>query len=231
MIIGKGMIAKAFSSYSEDKEVLIFASGVSNSLQNNDSEFEREKELLEKCIKEYPKANLVYFGTCSVNDLELNCSAYVKHKQEMEKLIEKKCKKYFIFRLSQVVGKSKSPTLINFIVNKIKNKEPFNIWKNSTRNLIDVDDVFKIADYLIKNNLYINKTINIANSISLSIFDIVSVIEEILNCKGYYNIEEKGGSYRIDISKIIPHFKEIGIYFDENYLSLLIKKYYINDSQ
>ena len=39
MVIGNGMIANAFKQYENDDEVIIFASGVSNSKENNDSEF------------------------------------------------------------------------------------------------------------------------------------------------------------------------------------------------
>jgi len=226
MIIGKGMIAKAFSSYSNNKEVIIFASGVSNSLQNDEKEFQREKNLLLKSIKDNINCTFVYFGTCSVDDPELFSSSYVKHKKEMERIIEEKCTRYFIFRLSQVVGKSNSPTLINFIVDKIKNKEPFTIWKNSTRNLIDVDDVFTIADYLIENNLFINEVTNIAAPTSLSIFKIVNIVETLLDIKACYTIEERGGSYNIDTIKTLPILKNMDIYFNDKYPYLVIEKYY-----
>lgn len=228
MIIGRGMIAKAFSSYSESESILIFASGVSNSLQNNQNEFEREKKLLEESIENNPNFTLVYFGTCSVNDPELSSSPYVNHKKEMEELIKNKCSKYFIFRLSQVVGESNSPTLINFIVDKVKNKESFNVWKNSTRNLIDVEDVFRIADYLIKNEIFINQITNIASPISLSIFNIVNIIEDFLMVKGNYGIEERGGSYDIDVSKITSYFEKMQTSFNKEYPAFIIKKYYFN---
>ncbi|MDD3834991.1 MAG: NAD-dependent epimerase/dehydratase family protein [Sulfurimonas sp.] len=227
MIIGRGMLANAFSAYSENEDVLIFASGVSNSCLNEKSAFDREKKLLLESIANYPKCVLVYFGTCSVEDPELCNSPYVMHKREMEELIEKSCKRYFIFRLSQVVGEGSSPTLINFIVNKLQNRELFHVWKNSTRNLIDVDDVFKVADYLIKNNLYANEITNIATPISLSIFHIVEIIEELLGLRGDYEILPRGGSYDIDTLKIAHLFDEMLVCFDEKYPSMIIKKYFL----
>ncbi|MEJ2498930.1 MAG: hypothetical protein P8Y46_06430 [Sulfurovaceae bacterium] len=50
MIIGNGMLAHEFSDYKDDNDIIIFASGVSNSGETRESEFEREKELLTKTI-------------------------------------------------------------------------------------------------------------------------------------------------------------------------------------
>lgn len=226
MIIGKGMIAKAFSKYENNMNIIIFASGVSNSTINLDVEFKREHELLLGTIAKYPNETIVYFSTCSVYDPELSKTAYVCHKRKMEKLIQKNCKKYYIFRLPQVVGITTNSTLVNFIVNKIKNNETLTVWKNSTRNLIDVDDVFKIAQYLIENNFFINETTNIALPFSLSILNIVSIVEELSRNKAHYTIENRGGSYEIDTSKIGVHLKNIDVSFFENYSYSIIKKYF-----
>ena len=226
MIIGKGMIARAFSAYDNNSEVIIFASGVSNSLGSEEIHFNREKELLEKTIQNHPNSVLVYFGTCSVSDPELSHCPYVKHKIKMENIIQKSCKHYYIFRLSQVVGKTNSPTLVNFLVKKIESREPFNIWEHSTRNLIDVDDVFKIAHYLIQNRLFTNQITNIAAPLSLSIFDIVAIIEQLSGHKGYYDIENRGGHYDIDTNKIFSYINAIGVSFVEKYPFSIIEKYF-----
>ena len=229
MVVGRGMIANAFFSYELSRDVVIFASGVSNSLLNEESDFRRERELLMQSIKSNPNAIIVYFGTCSVNDPELFNTPYVIHKLEMERLIERECKNYFIFRLSQVVGRGSSPTLINFIVDRLEKRESFSVWKNSTRNLIDVEDVFKITDYLIQNNIFMNEITNIAAPFSLSIFDIVATVEELLGQKGCYEVEDRGGSYEINSDKIAPFLDEIGVRFDKNYPSLIIKKYFLDE--
>ena len=43
MIVGKGLIASQFNDWWKDKDVVIFASGVSNSKEGKQSEYEREK--------------------------------------------------------------------------------------------------------------------------------------------------------------------------------------------
>ena len=134
MVIGNGIIAKAFSSYNENSNVIIYASGVSNSKETSPKKYERERKLLNNTILQCNKKTLVYFSTCSITDKSLQQSEYVSHKIAMEKLITNNCKSYYIFRLPQVVGRTNSPTLVNFIAKAIKNEEPFVVQKNATRN-------------------------------------------------------------------------------------------------
>ena len=49
MIVGNGLIAKALQKI-DAPEMVFFASGVSNSLENNKKAFEREVNLLKKTI-------------------------------------------------------------------------------------------------------------------------------------------------------------------------------------
>ena len=225
MIVGSGMIAKAFKEYGNSNKVLIFAKGVSNSLETKKEEFERETALLLETIEKYRDRTLVYFGTCSALDSQNNYNAYIEHKVKMENIIQENCKNYFIFRLPQVVGKATSPTLINFLATHIKNGTPFHLWKNSKRNLIDVVDVYKIASYLINNGILKNKVTNIASSESVNITTIVKKIELLLDKKADYTMEDKGTFYDIDISKISKYLLDIGICFGGNYIDVVLDKY------
>lgn len=224
MIIGKGMIAKAFATY-QDNDIVIFASGVSNSQETNEKNFTREYNLLVSTINENKNSTLVYFSTCSIEDDFMKETLYVKHKIMMEKTIKKLCSKFFIFRLSQVVGYSSSPTLINFIYKSILGSKEFTIYKNATRNIIDVTDVFIISDYLIKNDLYINKTINIASPYNYFVKEIVVILEKIIKKKAIYNYKECGIKQLIDISDILKISKINAIFIDK-YISNAINKYY-----
>lgn len=52
MIIGKGLIANAFNNtYWHESQVIIFASGVSNSKETLISEFSREENMLLEAVK------------------------------------------------------------------------------------------------------------------------------------------------------------------------------------
>ena len=68
MIVGNGLIAKAFDNFKDDK-VIIFASGVSNSLEQRKQEFDREENILSNVINENPEKKIVYFSTCYFNDI------------------------------------------------------------------------------------------------------------------------------------------------------------------
>jgi len=51
MVIGHGFLAKRFESYQNNDRFIIFASGVSNSKNTQDSDYNRERELLSSTIK------------------------------------------------------------------------------------------------------------------------------------------------------------------------------------
>lgn len=227
MIIGTGMLANAFCSYKEDSEIIIFAKGVSNSQESKKEEFEREANLLKSALLNYHDKTIVYFGTCSVVDTASNSSAYVQHKIEMENLIQSSGVEYYIFRLPQVVGRTSSPTLVNYLTTQIKNEILFNVWKYSKRNLIDVEDVYKIATHLISNNQLKNQITNIASDQSVDIITIVNKIETLLDKKAKYNTTEKGSSYLVDISKVANYLEDIGIEFGDSYLDRVLFKYII----
>ena len=63
-IVGNGLIAKAFKDFNFSKNCVIFASGVSDSADENNLNFEREFNLLEKTIKNFRNIRLIYFSTC-----------------------------------------------------------------------------------------------------------------------------------------------------------------------
>jgi hypothetical protein len=63
MIVGNGLIAREFKNF-EHEEVVYFASGVSNSINPSQSDFNREQKLLIESLK--TRKPLVYFSTTSV---------------------------------------------------------------------------------------------------------------------------------------------------------------------
>jgi nucleoside-diphosphate-sugar epimerase len=225
MIIGNGLIAKSFvQEFGDDPNVIIFASGVSNSREINSDAFLREKQMLIEALSQ--KKMLVYFSTCSVDDPELITTPYVINKMEMETLV-RSAKDFAIFRLPQVVGKTPNPnTLTNFLNKKIISCEPFQVWRHATRNLIDVDDVAAIVTYLIRSSVTSGITINIACPYSVTVPQLVKIFELVLNKKASYTEVEAGGTYMIDASLATKVAREIGIDFDDAYVEKLIRKYY-----
>lgn len=225
MIIGTGMIAKAFSSYENNNDIIVFAKGVSNSQETNKANFDRESNALKEALANHKTKTIIYFGTCSINDPDNKDSFYVKHKLQMEELIKNSELKYYIFRLPQVVGTTNSPTLIKYLSTKIRENSEFNIWKHSKRNLIDIEDVYKVVDYLISHKYLKNNITNIASRNSTSIITIVQRIEKAMNKKARYTLMDVGSSYEIDISNVEKYFDTVGVHFDKNYLDNILTKY------
>lgn len=216
MIIGNGLLASKFREY-KNSNVIIFASGVSNSLETRDSEFEREKKLLLETLNKN-SGDIVYFGSCSQYDPSLESSAYVKHKIEMESLIKNKRDNYYILRLAQVVGKANNQTFINYLYTEIINNRKINVWKNASRNLISTNLILDIASYIISNEMY--GDYNIAYFDNENVLEIVNYLGEVLDKNVQMNILEKGEEYDIPLGKVEDILEIVGVTRDK-------KKYYI----
>jgi len=231
MIIGNGMLANAFmDDYEYDKNIYIFASGVSNSQEVENQAFLREQELLENTLNKIDEETFIYFSTCSISQ-ENEASLYIRHKLRMENIIKNSGVAYHIFRLPQVAGQTdKKNFFINYIFSKIVNGEVFEVWSDSTRNVIDVDDVFKITHYIIQNRLFMNEVVNIATPYNVSVIEYVKQIEKLVSKKANYSIIKRGSQQQIDISTILPLIKEVDVDFltQETYLNKIIKKYYLD---
>ena len=227
MVIGNGLVAKAFMDYAWNEEFLIFASGVSNSKSSQVQDYNKEKDLVERILAVNQDKTWVYFSTCSILDPDLQTTDYTIHKREMEDMIKQRINRYHIFRLSNLAGFSGNPnTVLNFFSHRIKNGLPFEYWKNAERNIIDVEDVYKIADYFLQKKLRINQTINIANSWNYTVPYIVHCFESFYHKKAIALEKEKGKHYFIQVSEMLPVSNLLDIQFGENYLPELLLKYY-----
>lgn len=227
MVIGNGMIANRFMDYKNDKNIIIFSSGVSNSKDTVEKNFLREFYLLTQTIKNNPGKTIVYFSTCSVEDSDLALSQYVMHKKKIEKFIEQNVERYYLFRVSNLAGVSNNPyTILNYFIFNILSGHSLMVWKNASRNIIGIDDMHSIINYFLREEKVMNTTINIANPKNYSVPYIITCIEEHLNKKAICNEIEKGENYKIDVSASEPVISKLNIQFDNNYLPSLLKKYY-----
>jgi nucleoside-diphosphate-sugar epimerase len=181
MVIGCGLMASAFiGDYVSDNNFIIFASGVSNSHETNISEFKREENLLIKTLLKNEDKHIVYFST--FNDSNIEKRKYIEHKLNMEMLIKNSKSNYTILKLPQVVGYGGNKhTLVNFIVNKIKNNEEINVYENTYKSLIDVEDIKRIVDVLLKQWKDKNMCVEIPFVEKLQVFEIVNLIMKQLN--------------------------------------------------
>lgn len=232
MLIGSGLLARAFApSFSQRKNVCIYAAGVSNSDCTDIHEFARERERLMEALQLARHIDaFVYFGTCSVADPEAQNTPYVQHKLAMEQLVSAH-PHHLILRLPQVAGKTPNPhTLLNFLYARIARSEAFHLWRNAERNIIDVDDVVTITGHLIADKTARNITLNIANPVSHSMADIVGVMEQAVGKRAIYDVIERGSGYPIDTCAIRPILDKAAVKFDSSYLERVINKYYGSNS-
>ena len=224
MILGNGMIAKALKQYKKDDTVILFASGVSNSKENDDSEFEREFELL-KSLKGSNK-KLIYFSTCSIFDESLFDSKYIIFKLKIEKFIKNNFSKYIIFRLPNITGKTKNKnTSFNYFKNKILKKEIIRIQSDASRYIIDIDDLSKILPMFISSSLYEKDIINVCFDNKMKAIEIVHMIEEILGISTKKQFIEGGRDYNIDNKEFIKMLKSHRYELDRNYNFNILKKH------
>mgnify|MGYP001560171469 CR=1 FL=1 len=134
-IIGKGDIATVIRDGGLDKDKFtFFCSGVSNSSELRESEYQREIDLL---LSQDRAMHLVYFSSLSIFYAN---TLYTRHKLFMESLVKSEFPYYTIIRMGNIVWGEKNPhTLINFIRNKIRNRELFEI-QDVYRYVIDEEE-------------------------------------------------------------------------------------------
>tara|TARA_R110001592_G_scaffold67551_1_gene207221 strand:- start:247 stop:738 length:492 start_codon:yes stop_codon:yes gene_type:complete len=118
MIIGKGDIA---SILIDREDVIFFASGVSNSSEIRQSEFERELELLSKQDK---SKCIFYFSSITIDNKEkFKMNKYLQHKKSMEDYIKNNFQNYNIIRIGNIMWGTNPNTFLNYIKDKILNKK------------------------------------------------------------------------------------------------------------
>jgi nucleoside-diphosphate-sugar epimerase len=226
MVIGNGLVARRFEFYNSEDHFLVFASGVSNSKTKNPEAYHREIKLLKDSVQEHNTKSLIYFSTCSIYDPQEKNSAYVQHKLLIEDFIRNHVKQYRIFRVSNLVGISSNPnTVLNFFFNHIKNGVNFDLWENACRNIIDIDDAYLIIDHILKQKLFPNQVIDIANSVNYPVKKIIKMIENFLNIKSNFIEIDRGTCFEIDTSPIQHIIQNLGIQFGPEYLGNLLNKY------
>lgn len=234
MIIGNGFIAQNFQSkikIIKKLNLAIFASGVSNSLTLNNSDFLREKKKIVKYKNRIDNKTLVYISSCGVFDPSRNQKLYFKHKIEMENLVKTNFKKFIIIRFPEIIGHSSNKNnLINFLYDKIKNNKKFTLYFNSKRNVLDVNDAINLSLAYIEKKINKKKKnfeINIANEKFYTVLKIINTIEIITLRKAKFikkKIYNSNWQFINSIDKKL--MKKLNIRFNKFYLSNAIKKYY-----
>lgn len=225
MIIGSGLIAKAFTNSVLHDGVVVFASGVSNSKNADIQDFNREFGLLEDTFKTSNQSLFIYFSTASIDDPALHNSPYVLHKKRMEQFIQDNFSEYLILRVSNVVGRSGNPnTIFNFIKGRIENNQRFELWTKAYRNLLDVEDLVIYTEVLVREGIK-NRIEYAFNPNSISMPVMVALISEALNQSPEVELVDLGGGDFLNKEKLNPLIFSSGLNFGDDYYRRIITKY------
>lgn len=222
-IVGSGLLAKSFCSLSVDKELLLFASGVSNSAEVSSSAFGREERLLLESLEANTHAHFIYFSTCSIEGEIV--TAYTRHKLHMENLVARGSGSYSIFRLPQVVGYVRNTTLISYLADAILTNKRISLQKFARRHLIDVDDVVRIATFLLRSELAINSVINISPRHDVSVVDVYREICFLLNSFPDFDFVDSGSAQVINIKFLEQMLSSDDLIFSADYWRSVLKKH------
>lgn len=229
MIIGKGLLARAFEPcFGEAPDIVVFASGVSNSLETCPDEFAREAALLRQRLDNEAR-RFIYFSSCGVTAIEPELTPYMRHKRSMESLVLS-ASHGLVLRLPQVVGRTENHhTLTNFLRDHIVSGEHFTVWAHAERNLIDIDDIVKIGVRLTEELPTEATVVSIAATRSLLMPEIVGIFERVLGSTANCSYIEKGTPMIIDTTVAESLSARLGIDLGDGYIERVIAKYYAAD--
>jgi UDP-2-acetamido-2,6-beta-L-arabino-hexul-4-ose reductase len=226
MVIGSGQLASSFCSLAHSKEVIIFASGVSNSNTNDHALFLRERELLLETLLRYKGCVIVYFSSCALSAKGYYLNAYYQHKRAMESLILSHSQHYYIFRLPQLFGDLKEhSTLINFFYYAIKDQQHFTLYSDAYRYVIDIDDtVYLVKKYLLHHSPKL--VVDLANSHKYRVKEIVEILESLLDKRGDYDEVSYSDDYHLNLEPLHHFMNRLGVNlgFGVSYLEERLQK-------
>lgn len=163
MIVGHGDIAKVL----QDREgAILFASGVSDSSCYDESEYFREKKMIESFQLNRATHTFFYFSSISIM---FKTSRYTKHKQEMEELVRRTYIHSHIIRLGNIFWGENPNTFLNYLKNRVDKGQEVNI-KDECKFMID-----KVQLRMIVNSLPL-----MAGHNTISIFEDAMKVETAL---------------------------------------------------
>lgn len=224
LIVGNGLLASEFKKNDINDDVVIIASGVSNSKEDSEIEFMREELLIKDILFKYKRMKIVYFSTCSI--LQSEHTPYIRHKIKMEEIIIKSDVRHYIFRLPQVVGIVNNNTLISYLIRNSYLNNSLMINENAFRNLLDIEDIVRIVKKILEfDNSPTGIALNIASSSYIRVLNIAEKIKSILQSESKIIVVPGGEKYYIENSHLKRYIGEKDIIFSDKYAIDVIEKY------
>lgn len=202
MIIGNGLIASAIKGCDSD-DVVLFASGVSNSVNPDNFDFRREESLIRHSLKQ--NKLFVYFSTVSIHDASVCHKPYIRHKLKMEHLVAMLADKYLIIRLPNIIGAGGNPnTLFPFFKTQIVQNKETTLEKSAKRYLLTQHQLADMLNQLLEANIE-NQVVHCISGDSFSVKKIYTTMAEVLRETANYKMVEGGVSYHVPIDFKFQH--------------------------
>lgn len=243
-IIGDGMVARSFLPFQHEQEdALIFASGVANSLCEDQEEYKRETDLLyetlHSCLEKGMR--IVYFssgGAVYGNDPGIKVESspvfpgrmYGRHKLFCESVIIYSGVRHIILRLPNLVGRGQNrhqliPALMTQAIEGYAK-----IYRDARRDIVDVQDIAAIVVSLLKQ---VNESVvlNAASSYSIPVLDIFSEIEDILGTSARIEIVPGGDEQRFSISRLRSYLGDEIHFLPDYWRSVIRKNIYLDGNK
>jgi nucleoside-diphosphate-sugar epimerase len=226
VVVGNGMLARAFGRFASDDSVVVFASGVSDSGQTRAAEFEREAALLRSFAGSPRK--LVYFSTISVLDPSLEASPYIGHKLAMEALVVAALPRHVVFRLPNLVGHTPNPhTLTNHLFDRIMRGETVRVFTRARRHLLDVEDAATLCSRMITDGVADNQVTNVHLGRPIDIPTLVSIFERVTGRRARTELVDKGDASTAENTQFARFIASIGFTVPDDYNERVIEHYYL----
>ena len=228
MIIGRGLLGKALREIDSEK-YLFYANGISNSVIGQIPEENFESREIQELHKNIEDKIFIYFSTSQVNAPENFARPYVQHKIRMERLISSSFSNFLVVRTSNLVGNNpwNEHTLFNYLCNALKDGREITVNDSIVRNILDVDHFLILFKYYLTHFLTGNTVIDLINPVSFKMKDILSAFENIFSRKFLTKINGDSFAHFEATSEMTLKLTEYCEISWENYLSSVIKKYYL----
>lgn len=239
-IVGTGFLAGEFRRIADrHDDVTLLAAGVSATMTTSQEPFQREADLLYRCLDECQArgSRLVFFSTASTgmysrpgsagreDDPIRPATAYGRHKLAMEAVIGSSGVGHLILRLAHVVGRRQRPhLLLPALVAQVVNGR-VQLQRHACRDVIDIDDVVGIVDRLLDCDAG-RTVVNIASGVATPVERIVDHIADRLRLDPERVFVAGSPNPPISLTRLrhlVPAIRECG--FDAGYYRRVLDKY------
>jgi len=224
MLYGEGPIANRFAKFQSSQRYIIYIAPIDKELLVSQEEM-KFKEILSNANS---NQTIVYISAFQTIQELSEPNLCIHPKLNVEKILLDSGHDYVIMKLPELFFLDTTDIgLVKPLMLGLKNNKSINLT-DECANLIDIDDAYEIVNFLLKENLAVNKVVNIACPFNTSLVtlanDISTLFKNGLNFIGpIKNIKDS-----ILTEEVSSAIKTLGINFDQNYNSRALKKYYSN---